>query len=162
MAALVDTALDALVQDREAEGRATAATLTTLVDELTDLREQVVQAAPRIVSAYREKLLGRIGEFLTERGVTVDDAAIVREVAMFADKVDVAEELQRLGLHLDRLRDALATGGEVGRGLEFLLQETLREVNTIGSKSPDADIAHVVVAMKSRIDRLKEQAANLE
>jgi uncharacterized protein (TIGR00255 family) len=83
-------------------------------------------------------------------------------VALFADRVDVAEELQRLDAHLGELRAILAAGGDVGRRFEFLLQELLRETNTLGSKSPDTTIAHTVVAMKSAIDRMKEQAANLQ
>ncbi len=87
---------------------------------------------------------------------------LVREVAAFADRVDVAEELQRLSAHIAEVRAVLARGGEVGRRLEFLLQELLRETNTLGSKSPDTTIAHAVVAMKTCVERMKEQAANLE
>ena len=81
---------------------------------------------------------------------------------MFSERVDVEEELQRLGAHLRELRTVLNKGGAMGRKLEFLLQEALRETNTLGSKSPDVAMAHCVVAMKGAIDRLKEQAANLE
>ena len=86
----------------------------------------------------------------------------MREVALFADRVDVAEELQRLRAHTDEIRSLLHKGGEVGRRLEFLLQELLRETNTLGSKSPDTEVAHTVVAMKSCIATIKEQVANLE
>ena len=87
---------------------------------------------------------------------------LVREVAVFADRVDVAEELQRLRSHQQEVRKALQGGGEVGRRLEFLLQELLRETNTLGSKSPDTETAHAVVAMKGCIATMKEQLANLE
>ena len=87
---------------------------------------------------------------------------LVREVALFSDKVDVAEELQRLRAHQQEVRNALQQGGEVGRRLDFLLQELLREANTLGSKSPDTETAHVVVAMKGCIATMKEQVANLE
>jgi uncharacterized protein (TIGR00255 family) len=87
---------------------------------------------------------------------------LVREVAVYADRVDVAEEFQRLRTHTDALNKLLTEGGEVGRRLEFLLQELLRETNTLGSKSPDTEVAHAVVAMKSCISVIKEQVANLE
>ena len=87
---------------------------------------------------------------------------MIRELALFAERADIAEETQRTGAHVERLRDLLDRGGEIGRRLEFLLQEVLREVNTIGSKSSDVEIAHLVVAMKASLERLREQAANLE
>jgi uncharacterized protein (TIGR00255 family) len=86
----------------------------------------------------------------------------VREVALFADRVDVAEELHRAQAHVAEVEALLARGGELGKRLEFLLQELLRETNTLGAKSPDTAIAHAVVAMKTSIERMKEQAANLE
>ena len=85
-----------------------------------------------------------------------------QHVENVADRVDTSEELQRLESHLERATGVLAAAGHVGRQLEFLLQEMLREANTIASKSPDADIAHRIVKLKSGIDRLKEQAQNLE
>jgi len=94
--------------------------------------------------------------------VPVPAVDLVREVAIYADRVDVAEELQRLAAHLAEIRAALGQPGEVGRRLEFLLQELLRETNTLASKSPDVALSHAAVAMKSCIDRLKEQVANLE
>jgi uncharacterized protein (TIGR00255 family) len=87
---------------------------------------------------------------------------IVREVGIFAERSDVSEELQRLDSHLREVEATLDQHVAVGRRLEFLLQEVLRETNTLGSKSPDVEMAHIVVAMKSNIDKLKEQAANLE
>ncbi|MBK8975543.1 MAG: YicC family protein [Planctomycetes bacterium] len=162
LADLLDTALDALIEEREVEGERTATAIASYLDGLDALRGEVEQRAPQVAADYRQRLLARVNEFLDDRGATLEDRDVVREVALFADRVDVSEELQRLRSHTARLRDTLEAGGEVGRGMEFLLQEVLREVNTIGSKSPDVAVSHAVVDMKSLVDKLKEQAANLE
>jgi len=159
---LVGEALDALVADRAAEGAATATAMLELLDALERERQVVVARAPLVVERHRDRLLARVNEFLAAHGTRLEPADIVRELGLFADRVDVTEELQRLGTHVERVRETLTQGGVVGRRLEFMLQEVLREVNTLGSKSPDVEIAHSVVTMKTAIDRLKEQAANLE
>lgn len=161
LAALLDEALDRLITERETEGAATLEAMREALCELAVGREAVAARAPQLIVDYRQRLLERVREFLEGRAVELEEAAVVREVALFADRSDIAEELQRLETHLQRLGALLDAGGAVGRQLEFLLQEALREVNTIGSKSPDVDTAHAVVGMKSWIDRLKEQAANL-
>ena len=111
---------------------------------------------------YRARLLARINEFLAAQAKPLQAADVLREVALFAERVDAAEELGRLDAHLARARALLAQGGEVGRSLEFLLQEMLREINTLGSKSQDVEIAHAVVGMKADVDKLRELVANLE
>jgi uncharacterized protein (TIGR00255 family) len=115
-----------------------------------------------VVADYRAKLLQRVNEFLESRGKAMAESEVIREVAVFADRADITEEMQRLGSHVLRAGELLRGGAEVGRKLEFLVQEMLREVNTIGSKSPDVRISHHVVEMKSCVDKLREQAANLE
>ncbi len=162
VAALVDRALAALVARRRAEGRTTAAAMTGHLDELERQLQVAVARAPEVVAAHREKLLRRLQDFVQQQGSQLEAADLVREVALFAERVDVSEEVQRLHAHLAAVRATLAAGGEVGRRLEFLLQEVLRETNTLGSKSPDVTMSHAAVAMKSCIDKLKEQAANLE
>jgi uncharacterized protein (TIGR00255 family) len=163
VAALLAAALDDLERHRRAEGKATAAAIAA---QLAEFEAQVAQAserAPQLAAAYRQRLLQRVAEFVASHvpaPVPVPD--LVREVAIYADRVDVAEELQRLAAHVAEIRTALGQPGEVGRRLEFLLQELLRETNTLASKSPDVSLSHVAVAMKTCIDRLKEQAANLE
>ena len=162
VAALVSAAIDDLLAKRRAEGATTVAAMQDHLAALAALRQQAGEMAPGLAVAYRDKLLKRLNEFLTDQGLQLQAADVVREVAMFADRVDTSEELQRLGSHLDEVQALLQRGGELGRRLEFLLQELLREANTLGSKSPDVALAHVVVAMKANIDKLKEQAANLE
>ena len=160
--ALLQAALDDLQRHRAADGAATVAALRAQLAEFELLLQRAVARAPAVAMAYRDKLLRRVNEALAGHAVQLQPADVVREVALFADRADVTEELQRIGAHLAELRAQLAQGGELGRRLEFLLQEILRETNTLGSKSPDVALAHCVVAMKSCIDKLKEQAANLQ
>lgn len=162
LAALLAACLDQLEAARREEGGKTVAELRSLLTELRQANEVVRQAAPAVVEAYREKLLGRVNEFLTGRATAMEPGDVIREVAVYADRVDIAEELQRMDSHLDKAEAMFAAGGPLGRNLEFLVQEMLREANTMGSKSPDVEISHKVVEMKSMIDKLKEQAANLE
>lgn len=163
LAALVDHALDELVAHRHADGRGTVAAIEAELVAFEGLVAVAAARAPQLIDEYRARLLQRVQDFvaanLPEPPPAVD---LVREVAVFADRVDVAEELQRLQAHVAEVRALLGKGGEVGRRLDFLQQELLRETNTLGSKSPDTAVAHAVVAMKSHIATIKEQAANLE
>ncbi|MCA8973983.1 MAG: DUF1732 domain-containing protein [Planctomycetes bacterium] len=162
-AALLGAALDDLERHRIASGEATVAALSGHLDDFERDLERAGARAPLIADHYRERLLQRVAEFVQQHVPgPVPAADLVREVAIHADRIDVAEELQRLRAHTAECRDLLRGEGEVGRRLEFLLQELLRETNTLGSKSPDTELSHTVVAMKSHIDRLKEQVANLE
>lgn len=160
---LFERALADLAAHRRNDGRGTAGAIGEQLDQFAGLVAQAAARAPMLAEEYRARLLQRVQEFVA-RHVAVAPPAVdlVREVAVFADRVDVAEELQRLSAHVAEVRGVLARGGEVGRRLEFLLQELLRETNTLGSKSPDTTIAHAVVAMKTCVERMKEQAANLE
>ncbi len=160
--ALLDQALEHLIEHRTQEGITTVAVMTEELDRFQDLLAQAKARAPAVVEDHREKLLRRVNDFLQGQARLLEPSDVIREVALFADRTDVAEELQRLGAHVEKIRENLTNGGSIGRTLEFLLQETLREANTLGSKSQDATLAHIVVAMKSCIDKLKEQAANLE
>lgn len=161
--ALLEGALADLAAHRRADGQGTTAAILASLDEYAALARATAERAPRLAIEYRERLLQRVGEFVASHVPQPPPAAdLVREVALFADRVDVAEELQRLAAHVAEVRNLLARGGEVGKRLEFLLQELLRETNTLGSKSPDTAIAHAVVGMKTCIERMKEQAANLQ
>lgn len=162
LAALVQEALDNLLDSRRQEGQATVAAMGREIDAIEATLDEVVQLVPGVVANHRQRLLQRVNEFLEGQARAMEDQDVLREVALFADRVDITEELQRTRTHIHKLRQFLQEGGQIGRSVEFLLQELLREVNTLGSKSPDADISHRVVQMKSGIDKLKEQAANLE
>jgi len=160
--ALVAAAADALSKSRAEEAVATVADMNQQLGTIDAVLAEVKVRAPRIAADYREKLLRRVNEFLEGQARAMEDGDVIREVALFADRVDISEELQRLESHLEKATGVLVEGGHVGRHLEFLLQEMLREANTVASKSPDAEIAHCIVKVKSCIDRLKEQAQNLE
>ncbi len=162
LSALLDRAIDQLVSSRKSEGAVTVGAMRASLTELDRLRQEAVARAPQIVIAYRDRLEKRLADFLQEKGMALEAHDIVREVGIFAERSDVSEELQRLDSHLREVEATLDQHVAVGRRLEFLLQEVLRETNTLGSKSPDVEMAHIVVAMKSNIDKLKEQAANLE
>ncbi len=160
---LLEGALSELERVRAADGLGTVRALETWFAEFEGHVRAAAARAPAVVEAYRERLLQRAQEFVAKHvSQPVEAADVVREVAVFADRVDVAEELQRLQQHLAEIRSVVVRGGEVGRRLEFLLQELLRETNTLGAKSPDTTLAHTVVAMKACIERCKEQVANLE
>lgn len=162
-AALVDTAIAQLLEHRHSDGTGTVQAITAQLDEFVRLTDVCAKRAPFLIEEYRSRLLQRVQDFVASHMPVAPPAIdVVREVALFSDRVDVAEELQRLRAHTDETKSLLCKGGEVGRRLEFLLQELLRETNTLGSKSPDTEVAHTVVAMKSCIATIKEQVANLE
>ena len=156
----VSAALDAICAMRAREGERLKADLLGKLAELEDLRRAVLARSPETVREYREKLLARMREVLDTAGI--DESRILTEAALFADKVAVDEELVRLDSHFRQFRDLLDSGGAVGRKLDFLIQELNREVNTIGSKCVDLEITKTVVEMKSVIEKIREQAQNLE
>ncbi len=160
--ALLAQALDALLAHRAAEGAGTARAIAQHLGEVEAAIARLAERSPQLVADHERRLQQRVQE-LAKAWLPSPPPAFefVREVAAFADRVDIAEELQRLRAHAAELRATLMRPGEVGKRLEFLLQELLRETNTAGSKSPDVVIAHTVVAMKTCIERMKEQAANL-
>ena len=116
--------------------------------------------SPLTVKEYREKLLGKLNEVLGSSGI--DESRILTEAAIFADKIAVDEETVRLRSHISQLRQMLETGSPIGRKIDFLLQEFNREANTTGSKCQNSDIAHVVVELKSEIEKIREQIQNIE
>jgi uncharacterized protein (TIGR00255 family) len=157
----VNQALDLLEEMRLTEGAALAA---DLAGHLTDIRREIsdiAAQAPRLPQLWRERVTTRLAELFPE-GSPVDETRLAQEVALMAERRDVAEELARLESHLNQFQQTLASQGPVGRKLEFLLQEMLREVNTIGSKSGDLAISQAVLAIKGSLERLREQVQNIE
>lgn len=157
---VLDGAAAACAAAREREGVALAAELRARADALDVLRMRVAERAPERVVAERARLQAAVQELAG--GVAVDQGRLAQEIAFLADRLDVTEELVRFGTHLDALRAALDGGGSVGRELGFVLQELLREANTMGSKANDAGMTQAVIAMKSELDKLREQVENLE
>ena len=120
----------------------------------------IEESAPKTVTEYRQRLLQKLNEVLGSAGV--DESRIITEAAIFADKVAVDEETVRLRSHISQLRTMLETGSPIGRKIDFLMQEINREANTTGSKCQNSDIAHVVVDLKSEIEKIREQIQNIE
>lgn len=155
----LDGALDGLIQMREQEGERMRADMLEKLNAIDGLRETIAARAPAVVEEYREKLSQRIAA-LTDG--ELDEARLLTEVALFADRAAIDEELVRLKSHLDALRDTAQMAEPVGRKLDFLVQELNRETNTIGSKASDTAIAQAVVAAKGEIEKLREQVQNIE
>ena len=152
-------ALEALDVMRLAEGAHIVRDFEKRLARLEEKREEVKRHAPQIVADYRAHLTEVLAEFRT---ITPDETRIVQEAALYADRVNVTEELVRLASHFAQFRTILAEEEPVGRRLDFLLQEINRETNTIGSKVNSAAIQQVVVAMKNEVEKLREQVQNLE
>jgi uncharacterized protein (TIGR00255 family) len=158
--AALATALDALEEMRRREGASLAQDLTARLDSVEKGAAAVQSLAPESVEGYRERLAARVADL--SRGVPADPARLAQEVAFFAERVDVSEELTRLRSHLGQARALIASAAPAGRRLEFLVQEMNRELNTVGSKSQHAGIAAQVVELKAEMERIREQIANVE
>ena len=161
VARALEVALDRYDQMRRTEGATLAADMRSGCADIATLAAGIRERVPEVVVAYRDRLLERVGKLLADRTTTLSDADVAREVALVADRTDIAEELVRLQSHLDQF-DRLLDEDSPGRALDFLAQELGREANTIASKSLDVRIAHAVVEIKTRIERLREQAQNIE
>lgn len=153
-------ALQAFAAMRAKEGEALLADFSSRLETLRRHTEAVAARAPLVPAAYREQLLQRLRQ--AELQLDVNDERVLREIALFADRCDVTEELTRLRSHFDQFGALLRAEGEIGRKAEFLLQEIGREVNTIGSKANDLTIARAVIEMKNELERVREQMANVE
>lgn len=159
---LVDAAVDQLIAMRAREGEALAAELrshcTTVRNNLDAIRTRV---AP-VVDEYRKRLSQRVQQLLAESGVKLAEDDLLKEVAIYAERSDISEEITRLHSHLAQFADAIDSREPSGRKLDFISQEMLREANTIGSKAGDSEIAKHTIEIKGVIDRIKEQVQNVE
>lgn len=145
---------------RAREGAKLCEDLSQKLDRLEEMVTAVEQRSPETVTEYREKLLARMQEVLAD--AAVDEARILQEAAIYADKVAVDEETVRLRSHIAQFRLLLEGGSPVGRKLDFLIQEMNREVNTTGSKCVDSTIAKTVIDMKAELEKMREQIQNIE
>ncbi|MDR7523633.1 MAG: YicC/YloC family endoribonuclease [Armatimonadota bacterium] len=154
-------ATDGLVAMRAAEGQRIADDLQRRVAALATMVEVIAGRSREVTRAYRERLRVRLAELLDQ--APVDEARIAAELALFAERSDISEELVRLRSHLAQFQETIAgADGPVGRKLDFLLQEMSRETNTIGAKANDLEIARTIIAMKSELESLREQVQNVE
>jgi uncharacterized protein (TIGR00255 family) len=154
-------ALDKLDAMRAAEGVALATDLRGVCGDVRSHVAVIAERVPQVLAEHRARLVERVAKLLAPQGVPLAAADVAREIALVADRSDISEELVRLRSHLDQFERLLAEPAS-GRALDFLAQELGREVNTIGAKSADVAIAHVVVEIKARLERLREQVQNLE
>jgi uncharacterized protein (TIGR00255 family) len=155
----LDTALGQMIAMREFEGQKLAVDFQERLAYLETLRLSLIDLAPKVVEAYGERLRQRIQELQAEE--LVDQNRLAVEIALFADRASVNEELVRLDSHIHQFQSLIKTQG-IGRKLDFLCQEMNREVNTIGSKGNDLEITRIVVELKSELEKLREQVQNVE
>lgn len=155
-------ALENLAQARKEEGILLAEDLEGNCKVISDKTKLIAQRSPVVVGLYHEKLSKRVDELLAGAKLQVDSDLLAREVAIFADRSDIAEEVSRLESHLKQFAEVCQADGAGGRRLDFTCQEMLREANTIASKANDAEIAGHVIDVKCAIERLKEQVQNVE
>lgn len=162
--ALIGEALGKLVKMRQAEGTALCEDLLAHCERTREHLAEIGKRAPSVVREYHERLRARVQTLLNEgeAKVELDMDSLAREVSIYAERCDISEELTRLASHMDQFSQLCHSKEHAGRKLDFLSQEMLREANTIGSKSNDAEIARQVVEIKGLIDRLKEQVQNVE
>jgi uncharacterized protein (TIGR00255 family) len=161
---LVKLSIEHLIAMRTREGIALHDDLAGHLDFIAERLAQINEFAPGVVSDYERRLKARMESLIGESGAEVDNGELIREIAVYAEKTDIAEEISRLGEHLIHFRDMLGdeSGRPIGRTMDFLAQELLREANTIASKSPDAKMSRLIVEIKGAIDRIKEQVQNVE
>ncbi len=164
--ALADTALGDLLLAREREGARLALMLIDRIGQLRTLAAQAVPLVPQLVAQQRQRFMDRWKEAMAlSDGTTLPEAAQDRalsEATAFAIRIDVAEEITRLNSHLDELERLIKKGGEIGKRLDFLIQELHREANTMGSKSAALELTHISVDMKVLIEQMREQVQNIE
>jgi uncharacterized protein (TIGR00255 family) len=158
--ATVDIALRAFAAMRAKEGESLLIDFLGRLEILRRNVESVAARAPLVPIAYRDQLLQRLRA--AELELNLEDERVLKEIALFADRCDVTEELTRLRSHLEQFAALLKSDGEIGRKSEFILQEIGREVNTIGSKANDLTISRAVIELKNELERIREQIANVE
>ena len=159
---ITQKAIDQLKQMRAAEGAALAADLDGHCKAIKQGLEQICSRNVTVLQEYQKKLKKRVDELLAEAKLKLDEETLAREVAIFADRSDISEEIARLGSHLQQFTESCQANTAAGRRLDFISQEMLREANTIASKASDTEVVRYVIDIKCRIDRIKEQVQNIE
>ncbi len=162
IAKVIASALKDANRMRLEEGQAMAKDLISNCNRITDELDQIEQRASNVVDDYRIRITDRVNRMLAEFEITVQPTDLIREIAMFAEKADIAEEVVRLQSHLEQFHTVMQASESPGRKLEFLTQEMFRETNTIGSKANDSEIGRHVIEIKSAIERMREMIQNVE
>ncbi len=159
---VLNAALDTLEKMRRAEGQAMAADLRANCQTIAGELAQIRRRAPVVGDEHRARLEERLKRTLSEHGVTIETADLLREVSLFAERSDISEEVVRLASHVDQFQKAMDLPEPSGRKLEFITQEMFRETNTIGSKANDVEIGQRVIEVKTMIERMREMIQNVE
>ena len=159
---LVKEAIAKLTEMRRREGAALLADLQKHIAVIHDSLAKITEHAPQVARDYHEKLKNRVTQMVSDAKLSLNDNDLLREVALFADRADISEEINRLGGHVEQFVHVCAKEDQAGRKLDFISQEMLREANTIASKCNHSGIARLTVDIKSAIDRIKEQVQNVE
>ncbi|MFC4320239.1 YicC/YloC family endoribonuclease [Litchfieldia salsa] len=155
----VHSAMDQLKEMREVEGKQLYNIIKEQILHIMNLVEQISLLAPTVIQNYRDRMIKKVSEYVSD---TIDESKFITEVAIFAEKADINEEITRLKSHASQFIDTLQNSGAVGRKLDFIVQEMNREINTIGAKANDESISILVVDIKSLLEKVKEQVQNIE
>lgn len=159
---VVRAAMTKLQTFRQEEGRSIQADLQKQSAVIEEQLAIITDVAPQVVEQYRQRLHERLQQVLHDHGVTIEPSDLVREVGIYADRCDINEEITRLRCHLEQFEAFLSGSDSMGRKLDFLSQEMVREINTIGSKANNVTIAHRVVDMKTAVEKIRENLQNVE
>lgn len=161
---LVERACDGLLAMRAREGDALREDLLRQHGLIAGRLAAIEHRAPGVVAEYERRLKARIDQMIADAGLSLEPVELIKEIGVYAERTDIAEEITRLKGHLEQFTGLVAgaDGRPIGRTLDFLTQEMLREANTIASKSPDSEISRAIVEVKGAIDRIKEQVQNVE
>lgn len=151
-----------LLEMRQSEGTRLGEDIETNLEVIGENLKDITAQAPLVIEQFSERITDRINTRLTQHEITLSNKDLIREIAIYTDKCDISEEIVRIGSHLHHMYELLTATTSSGRKLDFLTQELLREVNTIGSKANDVTIAGLVVDTKAAIERIKEQVQNIE
>ena len=155
-------AADDFLAARSAEGERTRIDITEKLAAVEEMAERVERLSLADKAGYRDKLEARLRQLMSDGSLSPDEGRLLTEVAVFADRIAIDEELVRLRSHFVAFRELVASQEPAGRRLDFMMQELNRETNTIGSKAQNAEIAHLVVAMKGELEKIREQVQNVE
>ena len=162
LARLIGASLQMLQKSRAEEGRVMANELLALGQSIRENLEKVAARGPEVVTSYQKRLTERVQNLIRDQGVVLEAKDLIREVAIHAERADVAEEITRLRAHLDQYAEVINEPESSGRKLEFVVQEMGRETNTIGSKANDLEISRSVVEMKGALEKIRELIQNVE
>lgn len=154
------TAVDSFLTEREAEGRRLAEDVISRTEKILEWVSVIEERSPKTVAEYRERIEKKMRELLGD--TSIDEQRLITETAIFADRIAVNEETVRLRSHIAHFSEMCEAGGVIGKKLDFTVQEMNRETNTIGSKCQDIEISHIVVDIKSEIEKIREQIQNIE